>query len=89
VAEAVGRKLRSIAERHQVLCVTHLPQIAALADRHYAVRKRGERGRTVTEVEELGAEERVEEVARMLGGETITDVARRHAREMIKQSFKS
>jgi len=89
VAEAVGRKLRSIAERHQVLCVTHLPQIAALADRHYVVRKRADRGRTVTEVEELGPEERIEEVARMLGGETISDVARRHAREMIKQSLRS
>ena len=50
VAEVVGRKLKAIAERHQVLCVTHLPQIASLADRHFAVRKRVERGRTVTEV---------------------------------------
>jgi DNA repair protein RecN (Recombination protein N) len=89
VAEVVGKKLRTIAERHQVLCVTHLPQIASLADRHYAVRKRIERGRTHTEVTELAADERVEEVARMLGGETITDLARRHAREMVKQSVRS
>jgi DNA repair protein RecN (Recombination protein N) len=87
VAEVLGRKLKAIAARHQVLCVTHLPQVASFADRHYAVRKRVERGRTVTEVKALGADERVEEVARMLGGETITETARRHAREMVKQSL--
>jgi DNA repair protein RecN (Recombination protein N) len=89
VAEIVGRKLRAIAERHQVLCVTHLPQIASQADAHYAVRKRVERGRTLTEVLPLAAEERVDEVARMLGGETVTEAARRHAREMVKQALRS
>src|SRR6266545_4355609 len=89
VAEVVGRKLRGIARQHQVLCVTHLPQIASQADRHLVVRKRVERGRTVTEVRELSAEERVEEVARMLGGETVTDTARHHAREMVNQSLRS
>ena len=89
VAEVLGRKLKAIAARHQVLCVTHLPQIASFADRHYAVRKRVERGRTVTEVKALGADERVEEVARMLGGETITETARRHAREMVKQRLRT
>jgi DNA repair protein RecN (Recombination protein N) len=89
VAEVLGRKLKAIAARHQVLCVTHLPQVASFADRHYAVRKRVERGRTVTEVKALGADERVEEVARMLGGETITDTARRHAREMVKQRLRT
>ena len=84
VAEVVGRKLRDMARRHQVLCVTHLPQIASMADRHLVVRKRVERGRTTTEVGLLDAAERVEEVARMLGGETVTDAARRHAREMVK-----
>jgi DNA repair protein RecN (Recombination protein N) len=84
VAEVVGRKLRAMAQRHQVLCVTHLPQIASLADTHYVVRKRAERGRTVTELERLADGERVEEVARMLGGETVTDAARKHAREMVK-----
>jgi DNA repair protein RecN (Recombination protein N) len=88
VAEVVGRKLRSLASRHQVLCVTHLPQIASLADRHWAVRKRVQRGRTLTEVKALGPEERVEEIARMLGGETITEKARDHAREMVNQSLK-
>ena len=86
VAEVVGRKLRDMARHHQVLCVTHLPQIASMADRHLVVRKQVERGRTTTEVGVLDASERVEEVARMLGGETVTDAARRHAREMVKQA---
>jgi len=89
VAEILGRKLKAIAARHQVLCVTHLPQVASFADKHYAVRKRVDRGRTVTEVKALGADERVEEVARMLGGETITETARRHAREMVKQGLRT
>jgi DNA repair protein RecN (Recombination protein N) len=88
VAEIVGRKLRAMAARHQVLCVTHLPQIASLAEAHYAVRKRVERGRTVAEVRSLSADERVEEVARMLGGESVTDSARKHAREMVKQGLR-
>ena len=86
VAEVVGRKLRDMSRHHQVLCVTHLPQIASMADRHLVVRKQVERGRTTTEVGVLDASERVEEVARMLGGETIPDAARRHAREMVKQA---
>ncbi len=86
VAEVVGRKLRDMAQRHQVLCVTHLPQIASMADRHLVVRKQVERGRTTTEVGVLDASQRVEEVARMLGGETVTDAARRHAREMVRQA---
>jgi DNA repair protein RecN (Recombination protein N) len=89
VAEVVGRKLKAIAARHQVLCVTHLPQIASLADAHFAVGKRVEKGRTVASVRRLTDEERIEEVARMLGGETITDTARRHAREMVKQALRA
>lgn len=89
VAEVVGRKLRAMAERHQVVCVTHLPQIASMADTHYVVRKRTERGRTVTELQRVENGDRVEEVARMLGGETVTDTARKHAREMVKQSVKA
>jgi DNA repair protein RecN (Recombination protein N) len=69
--------------------VTHLPQIAALADQHLAVRKRVEKGRTITFVEPLAAESRVEEVARMLGGQTITDTTRQHAREMLKQGLRT
>jgi DNA repair protein RecN (Recombination protein N) len=89
VAEVVGRKLKAIAARHQVLCVTHLPQIASLADRHYAVRKSATHGRTVTTVVALEGAERIDEVARMLGGEVITEAARRHAREMVKQGLRA
>jgi len=88
VADVVGRKLKGIAGRHQVLCVTHLPQVASQADHHFAVQKRVERGRTLTEVRTLSANERIEEVARMLGGETVSDAARRHARELVKQSVR-
>jgi DNA repair protein RecN (Recombination protein N) len=88
VAEVVGRKLKAISARHQVLCVTHLPQIASLADTHFAVSKRPDKGRTVVEVRRLAGDERIEEVARMLGGETITDTARRHAREMVRQALR-
>jgi DNA repair protein RecN (Recombination protein N) len=89
VAEVVGRKLRAISREHQVLCVTHLPQIASLADAHYVVRKSTERGRTTTMLERLGDGDRVEEVARMLGGETVTDTARRHAKEMVRQAVRA
>jgi DNA repair protein RecN (Recombination protein N) len=89
VAEVVGRKLRTIAAGRQVLCVTHLPQIAALADQHLFVSKRTERGRTVASVSCLSESERVEEIARMLGGETITPAARDHAREMLKSSLQA
>jgi DNA repair protein RecN (Recombination protein N) len=71
-----------------VLCVTHLPQIAAFADQHLSVHKRVESGRTMTAVDELSPSERVEEVARMLGGEVITDTARSHAREMLNRSLR-
>lgn len=88
VAEVVGRKLKALAGRQQVVCVTHLPQIAALADRHLAVRKQVARGRTQTSVESLSVDGRIEEVARMLGGETVSATARQHAREMLKQGVR-
>ena len=84
VAEVVGRKLLRVARRQQVICITHLPQIAALADEHFRVTKHVAAGRTVAHVESLDSSGRVEEVARMLGGERITEAARRHAREMIE-----
>jgi DNA repair protein RecN (Recombination protein N) len=89
VAEVVGRKLRAISRARQVLCVTHLPQIASMADAHYVVRKSTERGRTTTVLERLGDGERVEEVARMLGGETVSDTARKHAKEMVRQAVRA
>lgn len=84
VAEIVGKKLKKVAASHQVLCVTHLPQIAALADSHYVVQKEVAKGRTFTEVKKLKDKERVEEVARMLGGVKITEKTKRHAEEMVK-----
>lgn len=83
VAEAVGLKLRELSRNQQVLCVTHQPQVASLADHHYLVEKGAIKNRTQIQVRELSETEQVEEVARMLAGETITETARQHAREMI------
>jgi DNA repair protein RecN (Recombination protein N) len=83
VAEAVGRKLRSLSRGGQVLCVTHLPQIASLADRHFRVGKKVRAGRTEAGAEELDREGAVREVARMLGGERISELTLRHAAEMV------
>jgi DNA repair protein RecN (Recombination protein N) len=84
VAEIVGKKLKQVAASHQILCVTHLPQIAALADSHHIVRKEVVKDRTSTTVDKLKEGERVEEVARMLGGIKITERTRRHAEEMVR-----
>ena len=81
--EAVGRKLKSLSAAQQVLCVTHQPQIASLADRHFVVEKSVSGKRTSISVRELSKPEQVEEIARMLAGETISDTAREHAREML------
>jgi len=89
VAEIVGKKLKKVAQSHQVVCVTHLPQIAALADSHYVVRKEVARGRTYTEVKKLHEKDRVAEVARMLGGVKITEKAMRHAEEMVRGRIKA
>jgi DNA repair protein RecN (Recombination protein N) len=83
VAEEVGKKLRKIATRRQVFCITHLAQIASMATSHYGVAKAVKKDRTSTEVRLLGDQERVDEIARMLGGKTITDATLKHAEEMI------
>jgi DNA repair protein RecN (Recombination protein N) len=79
----VGRKLKAVADRQQVLCITHLPQVAVFAAHHYLVAKSVAAGRTATEVTLLDAAARVEEVARMLGGVSVTATTREHAREML------
>ncbi|MBI2394639.1 MAG: DNA repair protein RecN [Deltaproteobacteria bacterium] len=84
VAEAIGRKIADVAKSHQVLCITHLPQIAAFADTHFTVSKREEAGRTVSEVRRVEGKQRVEELARMLGGATVTATTRKMAEEMIR-----
>ena len=83
VAEVVGRRLKTLAARHQVLCITHLPQIAAFADHAYTVTKKLTGGRTISSAKRLTQRERLQELARMLGGVEITTEARRHAREML------
>lgn len=82
-AEIVGQKLREVARHHQVLCITHLPQIACCGDRHYRVAKRVSGERTNTFVSLLSEEERLEEITRMLGGVALTQKTREHAREML------
>ncbi len=83
-AESVGKKLKSLARSNQVLCVTHLPQIATFADHHYVIEKKERNGRTRTSIRLVVAEERTEEVARMLSGAKLTDTSRKHAEQMIK-----
>jgi DNA repair protein RecN (Recombination protein N) len=83
VADVVGRKLRTLGSAFQVLCITHLPQIAAYADTHFAIDKRVDGGRTRTTVRRLDEGGRVDELARMLGGEAISDGLRHSAREML------
>ena len=87
-AEIVGRKLRDISKHHQVICITHLPQIASFGRTHYQVTKRVSDGRTRTDVRQLGEDERLEEITRMLGGVEITDKTRAAAREMLKAAKK-
>ena len=86
VAETVGKLLRQLGESHQILCVTHLPQVAAQGNYHLKVSKSQMDDKTLSQVMPLGRAERVEEVARMLGGATITDTTRRHARELLEQN---
>jgi DNA repair protein RecN (Recombination protein N) len=83
VADVVGRKLRALGSAFQVLCITHLAQIAAYADSHFLIEKHVDGGRTRTTVRRLAHDGRVDEVARMLGGEAVTDGLRRSAREML------
>ena len=83
VADVVGARLAAVGRRHQTVCVTHLPQVAAHADRHYHVRKRVAAGRTRVEVVALAGEERVDELARMLGGRSVTEGSRRNAAELL------
>ena len=85
VAETVGKLLHQLGQSHQILCVTHLPQVAAQGNHHLKVSKSQSGDKTVSQVQPLGRTERVEEVARMLGGATITDTTRRHARELLEQ----
>jgi DNA repair protein RecN (Recombination protein N) len=85
VAEVVGKKLADLAKHHQVICITHLPQIAKFGDRHYCISKHVSQGRTRTSIHLLNDEDRYKEIARMLGGEKITQATLEHAREMLNR----
>lgn len=86
VAETVGRALRKLGSKHQVLAVTHLPQVAACGENHWKVAKHSDNAQTVSEIHVLDYKNRVEEIARMLGGETITDTTRSHAAELLEMA---
>jgi DNA repair protein RecN (Recombination protein N) len=86
IAQVVGRKLKELAKYHQILCVTHLPQIAAFADRHFHVEKEERRGATRSIVRQLEAAERTDEIARMLGGAEVSDKFRRAAKELLTRA---
>jgi len=89
MAEVVGKKLRELSRHHQVICVTHLPQIACFADQHHSVRKEVKTGRTITMVDRLNPEAIADEIARMLGGVKVTEKTKAHAREMIENARKT
>jgi DNA repair protein RecN (Recombination protein N) len=86
VAEIVGRKLKEVSAAHQVICITHLPQIACFGEKHLYVSKKVVKNRTITSVNELDNEQKIEEISRMLGGVDVTEKTREHACEMIKNS---
>jgi DNA repair protein RecN (Recombination protein N) len=89
MAEVVGKKLKELSRQHQVICVTHLPQIASFAETHHSVRKEVKGGRTVTVVDQLEKDDVVEEIARMLGGVKVTEKTRAHAKEMLENARRS
>ncbi len=88
-AEIVGRKLKDVSVSHQVICITHLPQIACYGDRHLRVAKKVAGGRTTTVVDKLDDEQKIEEISRMLGGVDLTEMTRDHAREMLQSASAS
>jgi DNA repair protein RecN (Recombination protein N) len=84
IAAAVGKKLRALSASHQIIAITHLPQIASLAQTHFSVRKRQHQKRTITEVHLLDAAGRAEEIASLLAGETVSEAARQQAQELLR-----
>jgi DNA repair protein RecN (Recombination protein N) len=89
VAMVVGRKLKQLAKFHQILCVTHLPQIAAFADRHFVVEKELRRGSTRSKVAILDQSQRADEIARMLGGDGASDKFQKAAKELLERAQNS
>lgn len=87
-AQVISEKIGQISRTHQVLCITHLPQIAAMADRHFQISKVVKNNKTNTNVFTLNKEDRIEELSRLLGGVDLTDTTKKHAMEMIKMTDK-
>ncbi|NLY71883.1 MAG: DNA repair protein RecN, partial [Clostridiales bacterium] len=87
-ASIVGKKLKQLSKNHQIICITHLAQIAAYSDHHYRIYKDDKDGRTLTNVLPLSDEEKKYEIARLLGGMDISDAALKNAEDLIKQSLK-
>ncbi len=87
-ASVVGEKLQKIADSHQVICVTHLPQIAVMADHHLYIEKQTQASDTVSSVRSLNHDERIEEIGRLIGGDTITETTRVHALELLELAKK-
>jgi DNA repair protein RecN (Recombination protein N) len=85
-AEAVGQRLKALSKTQQVLCITHLPQIAAFADQHFLIEKTEAGGRTQTAIRRMEEDERVREIARMLSGATLTETSLRHAENLLSAS---
>lgn len=88
MAQVVGLKLKEVSRSNQVLCITHLPQVAAFGDRHFSVAKKSAGGRTMTTVEEVSGDERVAHISAMLGGLTVTETTRKHASELLEAAQK-
>lgn len=87
-AQIVGEKIAKISNTHQIICITHLPQIAALADSHYLIDKKIEKNKAITHINKLDYNERIEELSRLLGGVNLTETTKKHAKEMIEMSKK-
>ena len=83
IGKRVGEKMYEVSTKHQVLCITHLPQIAALSDNHYFVSKSIENGKTFTKIKILSKEDKIKEIAKMIGGDEITQVALDNSTEMV------
>lgn len=87
-AQIVGEKIKMISDNHQVICISHLPQIAALADTHFVIDKHTVKDKTSTIVRKLEDNERIDELSRLLGGVDLTDTTKLHAKEMLEMSKK-
>ena len=88
-AQMVAMKICTISRKHQVICITHLPQIAAMADHHYLIEKRVNDEKTITEIEKLGSDREIDELARLIGGAKITETVISSAKEMKELASKA